>query len=416
MTLHPAAGTLQRPRMLVVTPRFPYPVIGGDRLRLVNLCRELAKDFDLTLASLCATRAEMQLALPADAPFREVHRVLLPPWRSAVSTALAVPSRRSLQVAYYASRPFARMVSELARAHDVLLGHLVRTAPYVLGRGRPVVLELTDAISLNYERVRAVGSRVGRLRSLVYATEATRVRAAETRAAREASLAVFVSEVDRAHLLGEVAPGNVVVFPNGVDVDAMPYAFAEAGSRICFIGNMTTLQNLDAAHFFATAILPLVRRERPDAVLEVVGRIGDGGRRSLAGLEGVRVVGPVADMAEAVRGAAVGVCPMRLGAGIQNKVLEYMSLGIPAVTSSVAFEGLGARPGVELLVADAPAESASAVLSLLTDRARARRQAEAARRHVVDHHSWPALLSPLRERVFALREATGPAGVSARAG
>jgi glycosyltransferase involved in cell wall biosynthesis len=196
----------------------------------------------------------------------------------------------------------------------------------------------------------------------------------------------------------------------------MPYAFAEAGSRICFIGNMTTLQNLDAAHFFATAILPLVRRERPDAVLEVVGRIGDGGRRSLAGLEGVRVVGPVADMAEAVRGAAVGVCPMRLGAGIQNKVLEYMSLGIPAVTSSVAFEGLGARPGVELLVADAPAESASAVLSLLTDRARARRQAEAARRHVVDHHSWPALLSPLRERVFALREATGPAGVSARAG
>jgi glycosyltransferase involved in cell wall biosynthesis len=398
-------------KVLVVTPRFPYPVIGGDRLRIFQVCKELSRHHDLTLASLCATDEELSMAIPPGGPFTAIHRVRHPAWRSLASTLAAVPSGAPLQVAYFRSPALARLVRALAPAHDVLLAHLVRTAEYVLGLGKPAVVEMTDAISLNYARVRESGSKVGPARARIYAVEAGRIRAYERDVAARADLSVLVSEVDRAHVVdgrAELAARSVVA-SNGVDVAALPYAFAPAGTRIVFIGNLVSLQNLDAAHWFAEAVLPLVRAEVPEATFEVVGQIPPAGRRALEGRPGVSVTGRIPDVAAAVRGAAVGVCPVRLGAGVQNKLLEYMALGLPAVATRVGLEGFAARPGVELLVADDAAGTAAAVVRLLRDRTLARALAEAARRHVAIHHDWSSVLAPLVEGVSRVAETAAAA-------
>src|SRR5690606_21471256 len=138
--------------------------------------------------------------------------------------------------------------------------------------------------------------------------------------------------------------------------------------------NMTTLQNIDAAEWFAECILPAIRAMRPRAVLEVVGYTRDADARRLRGLggEAVRVIGEVQSIADAVAGASVAVCPMRLGAGVQNKLLEYMALGLPSVTTSISLAGLRAQPGREVLLADSAEEIAAAVLRLLGDRDLAR--------------------------------------------
>ena len=39
-----------RPRLLILTPRFPYPVVGGDRLRIWRVCRALASEFGASIA------------------------------------------------------------------------------------------------------------------------------------------------------------------------------------------------------------------------------------------------------------------------------------------------------------------------------------------------------------------------------
>lgn len=392
-----------RPRLLVLTPRYPYPVVGGDRLRIHEVCKALCERLDLTLLSLCESTAEASAPVPPEAPFRQIERVVLPRWSSWLQSLTALPGSLPLQVAYYRSAAFDKQLERLLPAHDGVLAHLIRTGDAVRRSNVATVprfLEMTDAISLNYERVQR--SRRGRsLRAHVFSIEADRLLSYERQVVDDFDLSFLVSEVDRQHLFGSDTRRlqRTMVCSNGVDLQRLPYQFERNAADIVFIGNLQTLQNLDAATFMATDVLPVVRRQRPDARLRIIGRIKNADARSLGRHEGVVVTGEVPNVAAAAAGGAVGVCPVRLGAGVQNKVLEYLALGLPTVTTSVGFEGLGVVPDRDILVADNAKTFAEAVIQLLRDREAAAAMAEAGRRHVEDHHSWSAMLQPMVDAV-----------------
>ena len=61
-------------KILVITPRFPYPVIGGDRLRIYEICKELSRKYSLTLVSLCESNEEMTYPIPDDGVYTSVYR------------------------------------------------------------------------------------------------------------------------------------------------------------------------------------------------------------------------------------------------------------------------------------------------------------------------------------------------------
>lgn len=394
-----------RKRILVLTPRFPYPVVGGDRLRIYEICRELSKHYELSLLSLCESEAEMCSPPPTDGVFGKIERVFLPRWRSVLNVLAAVPGQTPLQIAYYQSAAFAGRVRELLPEHDLCIAHLIRTGHYVRQAGTPVILEMTDAISLNYRRVREL-EKVRGFKSWVYRFEAERLLRYERAALESFAAVTLVSELDRAFLLDGRGGGNVVVCSNGVDLDALPFRERRTSEpAIAFIGNMASIQNLDACFYFAEEILPRVRG-RLRCTFRVVGRIGASDARRLRAMDGVEVFGNVESVPEAVGNARVGVAPVRLGAGVQNKVLEYMALGLPVITSPVALEGLQARAGSDLLVAATPEEYAVQLETLWHDEVLRTRLAASAYRYVRENHSWAGRLRPLVERVSALLAAT----------
>ena len=129
--------------------------------------------------------------------------------------------------------------------------------------------------------------------------------------------------------------------------------------------------NVDAVTFFAEEVLPRVRRILPQATFYIVGSNPTAAVRALERRDSVVVTGFVEDIRSWYARAAVCVVPLRIARGIQNKLLEAMAMGCPVVASSFAAEGLGARTGEELLVADAPHTWAEAVVGLVQNRARA---------------------------------------------
>lgn len=387
-------------KMLVLTPRFPYPVIGGDRLRIYRLCQALSQEYELTLLSLCDSEAEMQMPLP-DKVFSRVERLRLSRWRRVWNVIKALPGQQPLQVAYYASPRFQARARALLAEHDATLAHLIRTGDSIRALPGVKFLEMTDAISLNYQRVSRARGGLFDWRRLIYRIEARRLLRYEQAVVNSFTHTFLVSAIDRDFLYREqpASLARVSVCSNGVDVAALPYQFAHAGRDIVFIGNLHSLQNFDAAYFFASEVLPLVRAQHPEVCFRVIGRIKPESASQLRQLAGVVVSGEVAEVAAAARGAALGVCPVRLGAGVQNKVLEYMALGLPVVSTRLGLEGFAAEPGRELLVADEPREMAAAVCQLLDDREAASTQAQHARHYVEQQHGWDAMLAPFMATV-----------------
>jgi glycosyltransferase involved in cell wall biosynthesis len=387
--------------LLVVTPRYPYPVIGGDRLRIYHVCKALSEHFKLTLLSLCDTEDQMLSPIPDDGVFDRIERVYLSRGVSRLKAFFAAPTGLPLQVAYYRSDTLRERIAQEASKHDGLLAHLIRTGDAIRHLPQPKFLEMTDAISLNYKRISSERTMYVDLRSLIFRLEAKRLYRYERAIVDDFDHSFLVSEVDRDFLFeGDLDRlSRVSVASNGVDLFELPFNFSPTCGDLVFIGNMSSLQNLDAVQFMAKQVLPLIRSERPEVRLRIIGRIGGSERAKLNGIDGVHVIGQVDSVSSAARGGAVGVCPVRLGAGIQNKVLEYMALGLPTVSTKVGLEGLSAKKDIDLFVADEPEAFAAHVLCLLNDRNVARRMAESGRRYVELNHGWDSVLRPMLEAI-----------------
>jgi glycosyltransferase involved in cell wall biosynthesis len=111
--------------------------------------------------------------------------------------------------------------------------------------------------------------------------------------------------------------------------------------------------------------------------------------------------------------ARAGVCvaPLRIGRGIQNKVLQGMAMGLPLVATPLAARGLEAQPGRHLEVADDPAEFAAHLVRLLKSPAERRALGRNGRAFVEANYGWDRSLFNLE---LLLEEAAGRGGTRER--
>jgi glycosyltransferase involved in cell wall biosynthesis len=180
---------------------------------------------------------------------------------------------------------------------------------------------------------------------------------------------------------------KIVVVANGVDTSFFHPLDRPKEFDLVFTGNMGYPPNIDAAEFLANKILPLVIRQKPDARLLIAGANPNVRVMALKSSQ-VEVSGWVPDMRECYAGAHIFIAPMRLGTGLQNKLLEAMAMQIPCITSQLANQALGAGPGTEILVADTPEGYAAHVLDLLKHPEKAASLADNGYRFVMKNYSW----------------------------
>ncbi|EAA7532339.1 glycosyltransferase, partial [Salmonella enterica] len=117
--------------------------------------------------------------------------------------------------------------------------------------------------------------------------------------------------------------------------------------------------------------------------------------------ENVVVSGSVTNMADAAKIGHIGICPVRFGAGVQNKILEYMALGLPTITSRMGYEGIEANIGEEILIADNSDEYLKS-LETLSENSVYQMIAKNARNFVAEKFNWSTRLSVLVKNIERL--------------
>jgi glycosyltransferase involved in cell wall biosynthesis len=199
------------------------------------------------------------------------------------------------------------------------------------------------------------------------------------------------SEDDRRH----VDHPNVLVFPNALPEITRP-SQPEA-DVIVFSGNLEYHPNVEAVRWFRTLIWPRVREKAPGAEWRLLGSNPEAVAAFTAGDPRIRVVGPVEDAIASLAEAKVCIAPLLSGSGTRFKILEAWAAGRAVVSTTLGAEGLGARDGEHLLLADDPNDFADAVLRLWNDPPLRARLGEAGRIHYEDRFTWPAAWRKLDE-------------------
>jgi glycosyltransferase involved in cell wall biosynthesis len=156
---------------------------------------------------------------------------------------------------------------------------------------------------------------------------------------------------------------------------------------------------VDGIRWFVRAVLPQIRRERPDVEFDVLGANPPAEMLAWNANRGVRVAGYVEDPSPFLASAGVFVVPLLAGGGMRVKILTAMAQGLPVVTTTIGCEGIGAVHGRHLLVADTPSDFAAATLRILAQPRLAEELGLNGRRLVEDRYSLPQLAAQL-ERAY----------------
>lgn len=388
-------------RVLFLAHRMPYPPDRGDRIRSYHLIRTLVKHFDVAVA---CTNMEPVIAEHRRQLAQLVSRLAVEqirPTQTRIKGLAACLSGRAITPSSFFHKRLARQVLAWhdQQPFDAVLTFctgMIRYWQLLVRRNaaRPRhVLDLVDVDSAKWAGYAADASLPMKW---VYAAETKRLRRIEAGERDPVDAITVVSESERQTYRTTVGDHpHLHVVGNGVDTDYFQPLPDAASKTIVFTGVMDYKPNADAVVWFAERVMSELLERVPDAQFRIVGRDPTQRVRNLGRLPGVEVTGSVADVRDHLQDAAVAVAPLRIGRGVQNKVLEAMASRRAVICSPQAAEGIDADPGEHLLVADQPGQWVEHLQQLLTDSGLRRRIADAARRQVELKYNWGAQLRPM---------------------
>lgn len=428
-------------RILVLAPQWPDPPRQGAAIRNLQVLLHLAQRHDIYLLTFASNGPMEMQRLQATCKLAEV---LPRPTRSNVLRFQQLATTRLPDMAWRLhSADMLRRVTRLCQEVPFDAVHIegIEMATYGLLAGRfriddlglwteesrpdsfsgySIQLRKLDSLTprLTYDahnaeyvlQRRAFTTDIANTARLPHALYSLvqwwRLRRFERRVCIASTDILAVSEADR-KALALRAPskaGAMRVLPNGVDSDywsrdaIFPKADIPRGvEALVFDGTMDFRPNVDAVIWFARYVLPLVRADRPQVRLYIVGRNPSPEVVTLADLPGVTVTGSVPDTRGWVAGASVYVVPMRMGGGVRLKVLQAMSMECAIVSTPMGAEGIFLRPNKDMMLARTPIDFALNILALLHDPAQRTNLGTSARERAIDRYTWDKLLPTLDE-------------------
>ena len=399
IAVFPGRARRGNPPVLVASPYLPFPLSHGGAVRIYNLMRRAAADFDQVL-----------VAFTTD---------LAPPPGELLDIAAEIVLVRMTGSHVRARTPRPDVVEEFdAPAFHAALRQTVRKwrpgvaqleftqmAQYAADCAPAKTILVEHDVTLDLYRQLLSSAAPGGLEELETREELRRWESFERAAWTQVDCVVTMSDKDRRSVAGR----QVIALPNGVDLDRFRPAQREPEPRrLLFVGSFAHLPNVMAMAFFLDDVWP--RLSGLGATLHVIAGsrhryyLDHYSDRVTINLDqpAIEVEDFVSDPRKAYERAAVVVAPLVASAGTNIKIIEAMAMGRAIVSTPAGINGLDLSPGRDVLVATNGAEMAEAIALLITDPDRRRAIEREARATVERDFGWDAIARRQKQLYRAL--------------
>ena len=362
-----------RPRVAILSPYMPWPPSHGGAVRLWELLRETAPEFDILFFGFSdgqkAEDLDRAAGLCARVYVADKPRYREPRWSSVLPP----------EVCEFYTRELHGALHRVLKEHEVSLLQTEYTQMAAYGGDVLVEHDVTQDL---FRQVWARNATVSAW------WDYARWRRFEDRAVRRARAVVAMSEKDRRQL----AHSWVEVIPNGVDLRRFSPQPEPEAPNLLFVGSFRHFPNVRAWRFFREEIWPLVREAAPEVTVTCVAGPDPHLYAAPEPEEArIRQLGYVADVAPLYTAATLAIVPTEVSAGTNLKALEAMASGRAMVSTPSGVAGLGLVHGESVWIAEGAEAFAEGILLLLRDPALRRGLAARARQLAVEEYGWRAL-------------------------
>lgn len=320
---------------VLITSRFPWPLITGDRIRCFNVLKILSVEYNITLIILEGTENNSNyLHLLKKYTYELVELSPINKLKSTFNALTKLFTVNSLQESYYYRKELKNILKK--RKFDLAFFHLTRSMSiFNFISAKKKVLDMCDPTSLTYKNLSLTLSYKNPWKYLSI-LESLLVKKSEKIAFKIFDLVFLHSKSDatEANLISQ----KLKISTMGVTNENLEINFKRNfdEKKIFFIGNLDYQPNFFGIDWFFSKVMIFLSK---DFSIDIV---GDGGTKLKCKYknEKMRFWGKLLDCRNISKSASIGIAPLFVATGIQNKVLEYILAGMPVYCSRKVQLGL----------------------------------------------------------------------------
>ena len=354
-------------KIVIITPRVPGILDKGDKLRIFYQIKYLSDTNDIHLISLSSSKKtkinkELKKYIKS---FHLIHTSKINRLFNLIYHSII--NKLPIQISYYYSKKNHKKINKIIDfiKPDFIYCQLIRTAEFIKKRNEKKLIDYMDCFSLGLIR-RSEKSNF--LMKLVILFEYKRVKEYETNIFNYFKNHTIISKYDRDYI-DHLNKKSICVIENGIETNYFKRKNdIYKKNTIIFVGNMSYRPNVLAAKFICEEIFPLVLKKEKNTRVIIAGSNPNKEVRKLSKLnKKIKITGFIEDIRDAYEEGTVFIAPMFIGSGLQNKLLEAMSMKIPCITTKTANKSLNASEK-EILIAKDKDEFANYCIELFNNK------------------------------------------------
>lgn len=377
-------------KILFVTPCVPTK---SDGRRAYNFIRALAGEHTIHLICLKYRVQTMEQIAEIEAMGVTVQWLEYQRWRSVWNCIPGSLMGNPLRVSWVRYPRLHAMINQTVAQENFDLIHFdrMRMGQFIPPNSPPVLVDFTDSLMLYLER--SIKLRRTWMERIVDFWERRTIVAYERTILKQIQCPLVCSHVDAQYFKRDHPGHSFEVIRNVVDTQQFqPKVHGEEHKpRLIITGTLFYFPNVDSVFYYVDEILPKIRERFPDLETFIIGTRPLPAVKALDGKDGVRILTDVPKMEDYLYADDIYLCPLRVAAGIRNKLLEAMSAGMPVISTRLGAEGLDVEDGRHVLFADTPNEFVEKIASVINVRNEKNPMLENARKYVMEHHSMDVL-------------------------
>jgi len=292
---------------------------------------------------------------------------------------------------------------------DIVVCELIRTALYGVNLNIPKILDMADLLSRRYgQQLNNISNHsniagqyeksfpkyirkiinMNKIKYFILNTEFQLTRNFEKNIVKYFNKTTLVSINEVEMLKSDSKKENIYWLPNGVDIDEKHQKLDNYNSKnISFIGVLDNPHNEDGVLYFIDKIFPLIVKEIPDAVFQVIGR---NPTNSILSREknNIVITGFVENIDYWIKKSSITVIPLLIGSGVKTKIFESLKFGIPVVSTSLGAEGIVQELKKFIIVKDDVNEFAESCIQLLNNSVDIKELQDKSNNIITNYYSW----------------------------